>query len=120
MTTMAVYRLRFFFDPGSGVCLWSDNEAAREAFGGYAVSSEDLPVSPETEARLERLIAWFDESIDWDDPGTAWPWTDEEQARFDAEAQAVLALLRAELGAEYEIEDRSRTGGDAGSARPGA
>ncbi len=105
---MAIYRLRFFFDPGSGVCLWADNEAAREAFG-YPVPSGELPVEPETEARVERLIAWFDESIDWDDPGTAWPWTDEEQARFDAEAQAVLALLRQELGPEYEIDDRSKT-----------
>lgn len=105
---MAIYRLRFFFDAGSGVCLWADNEAAREAFG-YPVRSEELPIEPETEARLERLIAWFDESVDWDDPGTAWPWTDEEQARFDAEAQAMLALLRQELGPEYEIEDRSKT-----------
>ena|SRR5215213_7406403 len=113
---MAIYRLRFLFDAGSGVCLWADNEAARESFGGSAVSSEDLPVSPETEARVERLIAWFDESVDWDDPGGPWPWTPDEQARFDAEAQAVLALLREELGAEYAIEDRSRTAGP----RPGA
>ncbi|HEU4454476.1 MAG TPA: hypothetical protein VFR81_15515 [Longimicrobium sp.] len=105
---MAIYRLRFFFDAGSGVCLWADNHEARESFGD-AVRSDDLPLEPSTEARLERLIAWYDESIDWDDPGTAWPWTDEEQARFDAETQAVLALLRQELGAEYEIEDRSKT-----------
>lgn len=105
---MAIYRLRFFFDAGSGVCLWADNHEARESFG-YAVKSDDLPLEPSTEARLERLIAWYDESIDWDDPGTAWPWSDEEQARFDAEAQAILALLRQELGTEYEIEDRSKT-----------
>src|SRR3712207_869992 len=104
---MAIYRLRFFFDAGAGVCLWADNYEARESFGD-AVSAEDLPLSPETEARVERLIAWYDESVDWDDPAGPWPWTDDEQARFEAEARAVLTLLRAELGAEYEIVDRSR------------
>ena len=111
---MATYRLRFAFDAGAGVCLWAANEAAREDFG-YPVSSDDLPLEPETQMRLERLIAWYDESVDWDDPGGPWPWTDEEQARFDAEARAVLALVRADLGAEYEIEDRTRTAGDAGA-----
>lgn len=38
------YRLRFFFDTGSGVCLWTANDAAREIYD-YPVSMEALPVS---------------------------------------------------------------------------
>ena len=39
------YKLKFMFDWGSGVCLWSDNESAREKFGDYPVFCSDLPVS---------------------------------------------------------------------------
>src|SRR5262249_23851793 len=37
----AKYRFRYFFDPGSGCCLWSDNEASRERFG-YPVDLDRL------------------------------------------------------------------------------
>ena len=41
---MDIYLFRYFFDAGSGVCLWSANDAAREKFD-YAIElqSLDLP-----------------------------------------------------------------------------
>ena len=37
------YLIRFSFDPGSGVCLWAKNEAAREKFG-YPIEHWELPL----------------------------------------------------------------------------
>ncbi len=112
---MAIYTLKYLFDSGSGVCLWSTNAAANERFD-YPVLTERLPLPDDVRERVERMIDWYDTGLDWDDPAGPSPWTDEEQARFNAEARAVLAILRAHLAPDFEIEDRSRTAGDAASA----
>lgn len=99
--------LRFFFDPGSGVCLWSGNDAARERFG-YPVESDLLPLSDETREEVERLIARYDESVDWRDPASEGPWTFEEKLQFAGDARRLLERLRRELGEECEIRDEAR------------
>jgi hypothetical protein len=48
---MATYHLRYFFDPGAGICLWSSNDAARQKFD-YPVDARDLPVPETTQRRL--------------------------------------------------------------------
>jgi len=112
-----VYRLRFFFDYGSGVCLWTANDAARERFGDYPVLLADLPLPAETVRDGEDLLTWYDTSLDWDDPAGPSPWGDDEFAAFRAAARAFLTRLRDELGEAFEVVDESRTaGGDA----PGA
>ncbi|HEV2461879.1 MAG TPA: hypothetical protein VGS80_26275, partial [Ktedonobacterales bacterium] len=35
------YRIRFFFDYGSGICLWAGNALTRERFG-YPIEAEHL------------------------------------------------------------------------------
>lgn len=62
--------LRYFFDPGSGVCLWSGNAEA-EARWGYAVDHAALPLRDGTRRFLQELVVRFDTSIDWSDPGAA-------------------------------------------------
>jgi hypothetical protein len=103
---MTVYRLKYMFDAGSGICLWAANDAAHGRFG-YPVDADGLPLSEGLSARVRRLLEWYDRGLDWDDPGGPSPWDAAEEARFGAEARAVLAALRAELGPEFEIEDRS-------------
>lgn len=105
---MALYRLRYFFDAGSGICLWSANDAAREKYG-YPVAATDLPLSENTWRRLRYLIAWYDTCFDWNYPPDPSPWTEDERIRFCAEAQTMLQRLRQELGADYEIVDESYT-----------
>jgi len=100
----ACYRLRYFFDAGSGVCLWSGNDAARAAYG-IAITPEQLPLPPETRQEVERLVAWYDTSLNWDNPAGPTPWTLEECARFNWAARALLQQLRAELGLAYEVAD---------------
>lgn len=103
----ARYRLRFFFDYGSGICLWSDNDAALEAFD-YPVAANRLPLSPETVRRADEVLAWYDRSLNWDDPGAPLLWRQEECDRFNAAVRALLASLREELGEEFEVVDEFR------------
>ena len=45
---MPTYKLKYMFDWGSGVCLWSSNDKAKEKFGDYPIEEmEKLPVSAE-------------------------------------------------------------------------
>ena len=103
------YRLRFFFDPGSGVCLWSANDAARERFD-YPIELVELPLSDETRQSGEELIGRFDTSLDWSDPGGPSPWTASDAAAFDESALSWLALARHELGEEYDIVNQLSLG----------
>ena len=97
-------QLRYFFDPGSGVCLWAGDDAARDAFG-YAVAFEDLSLSPDTVAIGNELLQEFDGSIDWNDPGSPSPWSTAQMQGFSDKAHAFLSRLRAELGGGFEIID---------------
>jgi hypothetical protein len=101
--------IRFFFDAGSNVCLWACDDATK-ARHGYTIDANDLPLSTNTRHWLHHLMAWYDTSLDWDNPGGASPWSDDEKARFQLAAQAGLARLRQELTpAGYEVCDESCT-----------
>jgi len=102
------YQLRFFFDPGSGVCLWAKNDAAREKFG-YPVEHWELPLSENTKRWLQHLVAWFDTSIDWDAPSDSDDyWSEEELQRFKVAARKGFELLRQELHMpQYEFFDET-------------
>ena len=66
---MSRYVFRYFFDPGSGICLWSDNDEAREKFD-YPVELSDLGLSENLLRQAIHLIAWYDTSLDWSYPPT--------------------------------------------------
>lgn len=69
---MERWRLRLFLDAGAGVCLWSQDEATKERFG-YAVDHRELGLAPEVVEAIDRLIADYDASIDWNDPAASDP-----------------------------------------------
>lgn len=100
------YVIRYQFDPGSGVCLWAENNEAKERFG-YPIEHWELPLSENTKRYLQHLIAWFDTSIDWSYPSDSDDyWADEELASFKAASAKGLLLLRQELSDErYEFVD---------------
>jgi hypothetical protein len=101
--------IRCFFDAGSGVCLWAGDDATQERHG-FAIDADDLPLSTNTQRWLQYLIAWYDTSLNWDDPGGASAWSDDEQARFRLAAQEGVTRLRHELAsAGYEVCDESCT-----------
>jgi hypothetical protein len=103
-----MYLLRYFFDPGAGICLWAGNDDARERFD-YAIDASTLPFPENTWRRVIHLCSWYDTSIDWNYPPGSSPWNTEEFERFHAAAQKLLALLREQLGPEFEIVDASGT-----------
>jgi hypothetical protein len=105
---MPNYKLRYFFDPGAGVCLWAGNDNARERFG-YPVDPGGLPLCENTQRQIFYVIAWYDTSIDWSDPAGPSPWDLDERQRFNAAAQRLLGLLRTELGNEFDLVDESVT-----------
>lgn len=105
-------RLRYFFDAGSGVCLWAGNDQAADQYG-YAIDVEALPLSGNTRYWLRHLIAWYDTSLDWDNPGSAeGPWPEDEKRRFAQAARRGLDLLRQELPPpRYAVQDETGAAG---------
>lgn len=103
------YELRYFFDPGSGICLWSRNDSAKERFG-YPVELWQLPLTPNTQRWLRYLLAWFDTSVDWNNHQDAdkQTWSEEEWDRFQLATQKGLRLIRQDLPeSEYQVFDES-------------
>ena len=102
------YVLRYFYDPGSGVCLWAGNDEAKEKFGD-PVEHWELPLSENAKRFLQHLVAWFDTSIDWSSPGdTAEYWSAEELTLFKAASAKGLLMLKEELSVRgYEFLDET-------------
>lgn len=103
-----MYKLRYFFDFGSGICLWAANDAARDHFG-YPVDSSKLPITSTLMHRVEFVLAWYDTFLDWDNPPRETRWRAIEGGQFNLAAQELLHLLQEELGVEFEIVNESGT-----------
>src|SRR6266487_7005744 len=102
MSARPTYRLRFFFDTDSGVCLWSGNEAARQRYG-YPIQPQALPLPEDTVRNMERVITWYDEWMDWNhapQPNPSW-----DEAAFTEAARRLPDRLQQELGPDYEVVD---------------
>lgn len=99
-------KLRYFFDPGSGVCLWAADDEARNAFG-YPVDLNHLPVSKELAAVGQQLIAKFDTSIDWEYPPNPSPWSGAQRESFRAASKQFYTRLASELGTHFEVVDET-------------
>lgn len=104
---METYKLRYFFDLGSGICLWSENDLARDRFG-YDVELDSRELTSSVKALAEELIARFDASIDWSYPPAPTPWSDVERERFQVGAANLPSSLQECLGAGFEIRDCTR------------
>ena len=89
--------LRFFLDPGSGICLWraSTDPADQE---NYALDHETLPLHRNTKAALTALIALADISIDWENAPAAGPyWSEGTRKVLEELAESAFGDVRAEL-----------------------
>ena len=99
---MLRYRLRYFFSPGSGVCLWAANDASRDRFD-YAIEFDALPFSEQTRQAGIALCDRWDTSIDWDYPPNPSPWSESEKVEFYEAAEAWLLTVQQELGQAFEV-----------------
>jgi hypothetical protein len=104
--SVAGCHFRYFFDPGSGTCLWSANYRATAQFG-YAVALDELGLPEEVTDRASVLIARFDASINWADPAGASPWAAVDLVRFAHDAATLLDDLRASMPSDVSIVDET-------------
>jgi hypothetical protein len=111
---MPDYLLRYFFDAGSGACLWSVNDAARDKFD-YAVALQSLDFPENLLREAYHILAWCDTALDWSSPSAPSSWSAEENVRFNQASQRLLAKLRQQLGPAFEIRDESGTMPDSSS-----
>jgi hypothetical protein len=103
-------RLRFFFDAGSGVCLWAQDAEAKARFG-YPVESAMLDIPDVLRAEIEDLITGYDDTFPWDDPASGVvvkpdrpiPGHDENPA-FATRVRVLLPELRKALGPSFVID----------------
>jgi hypothetical protein len=98
-------KLRFFFDAGSGICMWSADEISKEKFDGYPVECNELPLPENLWRKLRYLTAWYDTSIDWSYLPDPTPWSNEECLRFNEEVSVTLKEVITKIGCEYTIEN---------------
>lgn len=98
-------RVRFFFDAGSGCCMWSANAAARRQLSTYEINLSALPLPKTLQDEGEALIERQYTSIDWNDPYNGNPWTAEEDAAFKADVDDWLARVRLALDGKVVIDD---------------
>jgi len=102
---MPNYKIKYMFDWGSGVCLWSCNKEAKEKFGDYPIEEmEKLPVSAELRRELEYLITEHDKALNWDDPGGDLLWNMKRVTEFKLRATKSYECLVCEFGDDFEVE----------------
>ena len=95
-------QLRYFFEPGTSICLWAADDAARERFG-YAVEYEDLQLPDATVEKALQLASWFETSIDWSYPADPSPWCEDERQRFILACNDFYQTIVEALGPDYEV-----------------
>ena len=100
-------KLRYFYDPGSGVCLWAGDDEAREKYG-YPILLDALPLSESVVSIGQELIERFDTSIDWEYPSNPSPWTDEERNKFKNDCTRFRTQVVKELGPNYIIKNETK------------
>jgi len=102
-----MFRIRFFFDAGSGICFWAGNEAARQKYD-YPIEASTLPMSENLWREAVYICAWYDTSIDWEYPPDDSPWSSSERNIFNRKVRDFFARVQAELGSEYELVNESK------------
>lgn len=104
---MPKYKIAFFFDAHSGICLWSANDAARDRFD-YPIYPCELPLSPVTIEKVDFVISWYDTIFDLDSRANSGPRPQVEYDQFNAAAAELFKTIAAELGDEFEVVNRHR------------
>lgn len=109
---MAKYRLRFFFEWGTRGCLWYGNDAAAKRFDAGPIDYDELPISDELRTRATGLAGLFQTALNWAEPNSPGPWSQEESESFDRASRDLAISFREELGAEFDVDDENNYGGE--------
>ena len=96
--------MKFMFDWGSGVCLWSVNQATMKKFDGYPIFISKLPISDKLKNELKYLIELHDQALNWNEPNGDLLWDENQVDAFLKDAKRAYNSLCKELGSDYEIK----------------
>jgi len=99
------HKLRFFFDYGSGICIWAGNITTERKFGNYPIENYALPITKDLINELNNLVIEYDSSLDWGYPPNPSPWTKEHKIDFSNRANMAYTKLCNELGSSYEVKN---------------
>lgn len=77
-----MYKIKFMFDWGSGICMWSADKKTEEKFGDYPIETDLLPISEKLIDTLNKLIDWHDEALNWESPSEDLIWDDNQIQQF--------------------------------------
>lgn len=105
-----MYSIAYFFDVGSGICLWAKNDLARQKYG-YPIDHRALPFDEFLKNDIQDLLNYYDTSLDWDNPPGPSPWAQTQWDAFYRAKQKMYERIIFALGEEYEVIDRSRDKG---------
>lgn len=115
MNIKPTYRLRFFFDYGSGGCLWSDNDAAYQKFDVGTLDAEIYDqngnLSQEAKIKLPELTIkkvleldkLYCESLNWDDPAGDSMWDKSQWDNFHLRTRELHKEISTILGDDFEV-----------------
>lgn len=100
-----VYGGAFELEPVVGPLLFIHDFEDQEKWGNviHLGSDDDLVLSPELTDELKKLGDWYDDSIDWGQPGGPPPWPQDERDRFNQALRDTVQRLRDELGPTWDI-----------------
>ena len=87
-------QIRFSFDWGTCKCLW-DNEGI--------VNYNSLEISDALCAKLDKMGEEMQSALEWADPTTCSPWSEEHKADFVCRAKIAYEQICQELGDLYEV-----------------
>ena len=110
-----IYQFQFYFDYGSGGCLWPSNKAAKLQFGagpadagifdhqGNCIQAAALLLPAEILQEIIRLDNEYRNSFDPDYPAKTSMWDEAEWTTFHAQARALHQAISDILGSQYAI-----------------
>lgn len=96
------YRIKFFFDYGSGTCFWSGNAKIKAKFG-YPIKPDELPLSLESIKKVKKFLEWYDQSLNPEYPSDPGRWRQEECNRFNDGVKQLFETVKRELGENFEL-----------------
>lgn len=110
------FKLRFFFDPGAGGCLWSENDKAYKKFGYGPLECASIENGELIEAPItlpcnlgemsEILDQMFYESLDQTYPPNPRVWSPEKRESFIKNSEGLFKEIVEFLGDDFEIENQ--------------
>lgn len=99
---MAKYKLKYWFEWGCETPFWPDDDYTFNELG-TPVFLDDLPVSDKIKKELKEICELHNEAMDWSDPTSKSPWTDNQKVSFNNKAKSLFEEAKEDLGDDYEI-----------------